>query len=83
MDGNADLRHTRGVTSKTILQRRPPIRVPRKYSGQWIAWSHDRTRIVASGRTYEDAREAAVAAGEPQAFLTRAPDAEVRFVGAP
>lgn len=60
---------------------RRPIRVPRRYSGQWIAWSHDRSRIVANGRTYQEARKAAEVAGEPRAFLTKAPEAEMRFVG--
>ena len=61
--------------------QRPSIRVPRKYAGQWIAWNHERTKIVASGRTYAEAVKAAEEAGEPQAYLTKAPEAETRFVG--
>lgn len=59
---------------------RPPI-VPKHYAGKWIAWSHDLTRIVASGETYGEARQAADDAGEPKAYLTKAPEAETRFVG--
>lgn len=64
-----------------MLKQRQRIRVPKKYCGQWIAWSHDRTRIVASGPTYEETRQTAEAAGEPQAYLTKAPKARGEFVG--
>lgn len=59
-------------------QRNP---VPLEYCGKWIAWSHDRTKIVASGRTYGETRKAAEAVGEPRAYLTKAPEAATRFVG--
>lgn len=55
--------------------------VPRKYAGQWIAWDHDHTRIIASGTTYAEARDAAVAAGESDPLLDKIPRADVRFVG--
>ena len=54
---------------------------PLEYCGRWIAWNHDRTRIVASGTTLTDARTAARQAGETRPFLTKAPEAHVRFVG--
>ena len=60
---------------------RQPIRVPREYAGRWIAWNHERTKIVASGRSYQEARNAANALGEPQAYMTKAPDPRARFVG--
>ena len=56
-------------------------KVPTKYCGLWIAWNHELTEIVASGRTFTEARKAAEKAGEPQPILTKAPDAHVRFVG--
>ena len=66
-------------------QRREPLPeapvVPLEYAGLWIAWDRDHTRIVASGRTIEAAFEAAIAAGEPEPILARAPDAEIHFVG--
>ena len=55
--------------------------VPRKYAGQWIAWNRDRTAIVASGRTLDDARRGAQAAGELAPILAKAPRANVRFLG--
>ncbi|MBI3468601.1 MAG: hypothetical protein HY000_36830 [Planctomycetes bacterium] len=58
----------------------PPL-VPREYAGRWIAWSHDLSRIVATGTTYAEARQAADEAGEPQAYLTRAPEFDTSFVG--
>jgi len=58
-----------------------PPRVPSRYCGQWIAWNREQTQIVASGPTLLSARDAAVAAGELQPILTKAPDAKVRFVG--
>lgn len=57
------------------------IQVPREYCGKWIAWNHERTKIVASGRTYRETREAAEKAGEPRPILTKAPEAAKRFVG--
>ena len=58
-----------------------PPRVPRQYAGQWIAWNHEQSRIVASGPTLHSALEAAIASGESQPLLTKAPDARTRFVG--
>ena len=60
---------------------RPAPVVPRKFAGQWIAWNRARTAIVASGRTLEDARRAAEAAGESAPILAKAPRADVRFLG--
>ena len=59
----------------------PAPTVPRKFAGQWIAWNRDRSAIVASGRTLEDARRAAQAAGESAPILAKAPRAKVRFLG--
>ena len=58
-----------------------PPRVPRQYGGQWIAWNHEQSRIVASGPTLQSALEAAIASGELQPLLTKAPDARTPFVG--
>jgi hypothetical protein len=61
-------------------QQSPPF-VPIKYAGQWIAWDHEETRIVASGRTFAEAKAAAEQAGESKPVLVKAPLADVRFVG--
>ena len=55
---------------------RPVPVVPRKFAGQWIAWNRARTAIVASGRTLDDARRAAEAAGESAPILAKAPRAD-------
>ena len=55
--------------------------VPLEYAGLWIAWNHEHTRIIASGQTIEAACKAALAAGESEPILGRAPDAEIHFVG--
>lgn len=60
---------------------RPAPTVPRKFAGQWIAWNRARTAIVASGRTLDEARRAAEAAGEQNPILAKAPRADVRFLG--
>lgn len=55
--------------------------MPIDYAGQWIAWDHEGIRIVASGRTLEEAKLAATAAGETQPIFAKVPKADVRFVG--
>jgi hypothetical protein len=55
--------------------------VPIDYSGQWIAWNSQGTHIVASGRTIQEAAQAAAAAGELQPVFAKVPKADVRFVG--
>jgi hypothetical protein len=57
--------------------------VPLEYAGLWIAWDRDHTRIVASGPTIDGAHEAAMAGGELQPILGKAPDADVWFAGGP
>jgi uncharacterized protein DUF5678 len=56
--------------------------VPKEYAGQWIAWNHDRTRILASGPTPREVRDAAVKAGELNPILGKSPPANVRMIGA-
>ena len=68
------------VEKEVSQQEKPPV-VPKEYAGQWIAWDQEQTQIVASGRTYEEACQAAIAAGEEHPLLAKAPSAKVRFVG--
>src|SRR5205823_6528414 len=75
--------HREGVivmTEPTGSMPRPPV-VPRCYSGLWIAWNEARTEIVGSGRTLDEAREAARAKGELKPVLAKVPKADVRFMG--
>ena len=55
--------------------------VPLEYAGLWIAWNRDLTRIVASGSTFDEVHDAAVAAGEPRPVLGKAPPADVFSTG--
>ena len=64
----------------SVAVNESPI-VPLEYAGKWIAWNHEGTRIVASGRTFQEAKDAAAAAGETDPVLGKAPKADVRFVG--
>jgi hypothetical protein len=67
------------MTSETEAVKLPVV--PIEFAGQWIAWNHAGTHIVASGNTLEEAAQAAAAAGESQPVFAKAPKAEVRFVG--
>ncbi len=58
----------------------PPL-VPLEYCGKWIAWDYDRTKIVGSGQTLSEARDAANKVGEARPFLTKAPHPTTRFAG--
>ena len=58
----------------------PPI-VPIEYAGNWIAWDFNETKIVASGRSYEETLKAAKATGETPPVLEKVPGARVRFIG--
>lgn len=65
---------------QTQEYHRPPI-VSKEYAGKWIAWDFQRTRILASGHTAREARDAAIKAGEPKPVLSKVPRADVRFIG--
>jgi len=56
--------------------------VPIEYAGKWIAWDHEMTRIVASGTTPKEVREAAVRSGESNPILGKSPPANIRMIGA-
>ena len=58
----------------------PPI-VEIDYAGKWIAWDFDETKIIASGQSYRETKQAAQAAGEQRPILVKVPDATVRFIG--
>jgi hypothetical protein len=60
--------------------KKPPT-VPREFAGRWIAWNSDRTKIVSSGQTLEEARQLAVSSGEFNPILAKAPRADIRFLG--
>ena len=49
--------------------------IPVEFTGKWIAWNRDQTKIIASGRTFEEAKRAAAAEGEFSLLLSKVPDA--------
>jgi hypothetical protein len=46
----------------------------RRFAGQWVAWNRQQDRIVSYGKTFEEAKQAAAAAGESSVILTKASD---------
>jgi hypothetical protein len=60
--------------------KHPPV-VPIEYAGLWIAWDRQQARIVSSGTTVAEARDRAIAAGEPRPLLAKVPPVDSRFVG--
>ena len=49
------------------------INVSPEYAGLWIAWDRDQKRMVGSGHTFEEAKQAAADAGESSVILAKAP----------
>jgi hypothetical protein len=49
--------------------------IPIEFSGLWIAWNFDETKILASGSSYSKAKRSALATGEPRPVLVKAPPA--------
>jgi hypothetical protein len=62
------------------LRRSPTI--PVEYAGKWIAWDHEQTKIVASGRTLAEAMEAAKLAGEKDPVMHKIPKGKICYLGA-
>lgn len=60
------------MTAKTTSRRVELMRSAPKAS--WIALSNDESRILAVGKTFAEADEAAQKTGEQDYFLTRTPD---------
>jgi hypothetical protein len=67
----------------TTKQTRPqqPFVVPKKYAGQWIAWNDDRSAIVGSGSTLQDAQAAARQVGETDPGFEWIPPSDRRIIG--
>ncbi len=61
--------------------RQEPQPVTEEYSGKWIAWNEEQTRIVASGETFDEAEEAAKKAGVKRPVMEKVPPLEGGFVG--
>lgn len=57
------------------------IRVPKRFAGRWIVWNGDRTSIIASGGSLNQAQEAARSAGETNPGFEWVPPADRRLIG--
>jgi hypothetical protein len=44
-----------------------------EYAGRWVAWSRNRERVIAVADTYADVMKQALAAGEANPFVKKAP----------
>jgi hypothetical protein len=54
-------------------KKQPRPIVPREYGGKWITWNQDGSKILSSGETLKEARDAAIAAGEEDPVLEWVP----------
>jgi hypothetical protein len=56
---------------------------PLELAGQWIAWSDDRTRIVANGRSLAEVYSAAQSTGQKHPLFEKVLRPDRRYVGRP
>lgn len=61
------------MTLEEVKKRFPdrPEPAPLEFSGQWVAWSQDRSEIVAHGAKFDEVRAEAVAAGCREPLMQR------------
>ena len=62
-------------------EQQPRPAPPLECHGKLVAWSHDGTRVVASGDSFAEVKAMASAAGEQRPRYERVPPADARFVG--
>ena len=67
-----------GGSGRGRRQAQEPETIPRELAGRWIAWSADGLRIIGSGKTFQEAVEAATAAGDLDAIFERASGVHLR-----
>ena len=56
-----------------------PEPAQQEYAGEWVAWSHDRARIIAHGKALAQVRAEAIAAACQEPLMQRVLDTP--FVG--
>jgi hypothetical protein len=54
-----------------IRDRRNQPMVPKELTGKGVAWDRGQTRIVGSGRTFDEAKDSAAAAGQSAVLMAR------------
>lgn len=68
-------------TRKYVDDPTRPKPAPVEYAGQWVAWDHERTTVLAHGKTLEEASRAAAAVGYPDPLLERVRRTDERIIG--
>jgi hypothetical protein len=56
-------------------------RIPLEYYGKWIAWSADRTQIVAHDKSFPALWQAVREAGVEDPIFEKVPRSDVLFIG--
>jgi hypothetical protein len=62
-------------------QQQLPDTVSEQYGGKWVAWDEDDQHIVATGRTYEEAKQSAITLGVNRPVLEKVPPSDAAFAG--
>ncbi len=57
-----------------VHDRRNRLFVPKELTGRWVAWDRGQTRIVGSGRTFDEAKHSAASAGQSAVLMARVPE---------
>lgn len=55
--------------------------VSEEYGGKWIAWDEADQHIVATGQTYEEAKQNARAIGVTSPVIEKVPPSDAAFAG--
>lgn len=58
------------------------ITTPQEYSGKWIAWNYNHTKVVASGESPLEVKEKAIKEGESRPWLDKVPAEDEYYGGA-
>jgi hypothetical protein len=59
------------IAKARVLFANRPAPAPQEYAGEWIAWSPDRSQIVAHGNRFAQVRADAIAAGCKEPLMQR------------
>jgi hypothetical protein len=70
------------TTPDSIHDPRRPRPAPIEFAGQWVAWNRQRCEIIAHGKTFAEAHDAAAAAGHPNAIFQKVRRPDANFIGA-
>jgi Protein of unknown function (DUF2384) len=60
-------------SSRTRQQSDPVMEELMEYAGRWVAWTRDRQRVLAVADSFADVMKQAIASGEPDPYVKKAP----------